>query len=90
MSGARVPRADSLHSPAPIITTQIARTSAIRQDRDDPDEPDQRANSQKSPQHLWLDALTSNGGGEHSWHIDCEKCHLVAVAVHTGDARVGP
>ena len=30
------------------------------------------------------------GGDEHSWHIDCEKCHLVAVAADAGDARVEP
>ena len=22
--------------------------------------------------------LPSSSGDEHSWHIDCEKCHLVA------------
>src|SRR5678815_679433 len=67
--------------------TKAARTSANRQDRDEAAEPDHREHKTQRPQCPWFDALTVTGGDEHSWHIDCEKCHLVAVAVHTGDAR---
>jgi hypothetical protein len=71
---------------------QRARTSATRQDRDGVVEPDHWADARLGSQRQDLDVLTVVASREHSWHIDCEKCHLVVRPAHAGNGvgQVGP